>query len=210
MNRWFDNFPLLGKYASGKVILSGFMVLLSLVMLAIFGTGHRLLCVVAMLFSFIGDYVLDYNSSHGNKSLKLFATGGFAFIIAHFVYFWAYCTKIKTHGFSFFNSGVVIAVLILALTTLVITAKAQNTRGTKLFYFCLAYLWLTGINYMAVFSYAVSINNLECLAMLGGLSFLASDVIIGCERLLGVRSKFAREMVWWLYPIGQILLIAMG
>ena len=208
MNRWFDNFSLLGKYASGKVILSFFMVLLAVILGIFIPTTDRTLCVFAMGFSFIGDYTLDYNFNRHSK--KLFVIGGTAFIIAHFFYFFAYNTKIINHGFAFFNIGVVLAIIVLVFATLVITAKARNTRGTKLYYFGLAYLWLTGINYMAVFSYAFSINSIEFLALIGGLSFLASDVIIGCEKLLDVKSKLARELVWWLYPIGQILLIIMG
>ena len=210
MNRFFDNLPFIGKYVSGKVVLSFLMLVLSVTLCLIVGTTDRTLCVWAMAFSFVGDIILSYNHEHGSKSKKLFALGGTAFIIAHLFYCLTYNTKIKSSGYPFFNAGVILVILILAGITYVITYEAKTTRFSKLYFFCLIYLWLTGISYMTVFSYAISAQSTAFLALIGGLSFLASDVIIGCEKLLNLRSKFAREMVWWLYPFGQILLIMMA
>lgn len=70
-------------------------------------------------------------------------------------------------------------------------------------------LWITGINYTTIFSFSFSAKSIQSLASLGGILFLASDAIIGFEKFLGLRSKLARGLVWWLYPIGQIILISM-
>ena len=94
--------------------------------------------------------------------------------------------------------------------TIIFILKAGENKRSKTFWFGIFYLWITGINYATIFSYAISARSMESIALIGGLSFLASDVIIGFERFLGLKSKVARELVWWLYPIGQIILIIMA
>lgn len=42
---------------------------------------------------------------------------------------------------------------------------------------------------------------------LGALLFFASDVIIGFGQVGGIRPAHADDWIWWLYPLGQMLLI---
>ncbi len=102
------------------------------------------------------------------------------------------------------------AIAILCVLTLFFFVMAKYRQSSKLFWFGIAYLWLTGIDYIAVSSYAYSVKSIETIVFFGGLLFLASDFIIGCERILRMKSKIARELIWWFYPLGQIILILMA
>ena len=203
MDRWFDNLPFIKGRLPGKIVLSYLMVMYAIILAFVFSSNDRLFCVFAMIFSFVGDYTLII--SHKKKSPNLFMLGGTAFIIAHLLYFVAYYIKIKSCNYNYMNRGVFAALdILIALTAIFFIAR--KTRSV-LFYFGLAYLWITGINYITIFSYSYSAFSIESLATIGALSFLASDVIIGLEKFCGLKSDSARKLVWWLYPIGQILLI---
>ena len=206
MNRLFDNLPLIRKYVSGKIVLSFLMLLLSIILFAMFNTFSKLICVFAMMFSFFGDFALNYHHKE-NSGKTRFILGGFFFAFAHLFYFVAYANKIHFHGFNYFNIGALLMILILKTMTIFFLRDNKSEIKSKLSIFALIYLWISGINYVTVSSYAFSIHSLESIALIGGLSFLVSDVIIGFERLAGLKSKVARELVWWLYPIGQIILI---
>ena len=210
MNRLLDKIPFVNKYISGKIALSLLMFTLSAILFAVFRSFDRAVCVFAMLFSFIGDYTLNHNRDHSKQTKNEFIIGGIAFIVAHIFYSVAYGSLIVKNGFAFFNFGAFLTVVILSMISIFMFIKTENTVHSKLFYFGLAYLWITGINYCAIFSYAISAKSYAYLAMAGGLMFLASDVIIGMEKFLDLKSPIARELVWWLYPIGQILLIVMA
>jgi uncharacterized membrane protein YhhN len=163
-----------------------------------------------MMFSFIGDFALNYSTSPSERPFEWFLVGGVSFVAAHIFYCISYIIKASIKGISFFNVGALIVFVMMIVITIYFLVKAKEMRRSKLFIFATIYLWLTSVNYMVVISYAVSIKSIESIVALGGLSFLASDVIIGLEQLTGLKSKTARELVWWLYPIGQIILIIMA
>ncbi len=213
MNRWFDNLPIVGKKIPGKISLSFLMLLYAFVLFVVIKSHDRLLCLIAMTFSFIGDVALNHNRDHSKQTNRDFILGGIAFIAAHVFYCMTYSRKIAMHGFETFNPGAEFAVIILLLITAMMffgTIATKRSFKNKLFYFGLLYLWLTGINYVTIFSYSYSVKGIESIAAVGGLMFLASDVIIGMEKFLKLKSKVARELVWYLYPIGQLILITMA
>jgi len=70
------------------------------------------------------------------------------------------------------------------------------------------YLVIITANCAVIFSYtwgAFPSRSLSLLAASGALSFFLSDAIIGLSRLVHIH-RF-NGLIWWLYPIGQILLI---
>jgi uncharacterized membrane protein YhhN len=213
MNRLFDKLPIIGKKIPGKITLSFLMLVFAILMHFVFKTFDRCICIVAMTFSFIGDVALNHNRDHSKQTNRDFILGGIAFIAAHVFYCMTYSGKIAMHGFETFNPGAEFAVIILLLITAMMffgTIATKRSFKNKLFYFGLLYLWLTGINYVTIFSYSYSVKGIESIAAVGGLMFLASDVIIGMEKFLKLKSKVARELVWYLYPIGQLILITMA
>lgn len=210
MNRWFDKIPVIGNRIPGKIILSFLMLLFAILMQRIYRTSDRTICVLAMFFSFVGDVALNHKRNHNEQSLKDFVIGGTSFIFAHICYCIAYNDKIVKNNYLLINPGFVFSIfIIIAISYLTITSS-KSENNPKLLAFGIAYLWITGINYITIFSYSYSVKSVESFAALGGLLFLSSDVIIGLEKFSGLKSSLARELVWWLYPIGQIILIAMA
>lgn len=209
MNRWFDKLPIIGKKVPGKITLSFLMFIYAIVLYFTIRTHDRLLAATAMYFSFMGDIALNHIRDVTKQNKRDFVLGGICFIAGHIIYCMAYYEKIRYSGYSLFNHGSNYAILILVLITLMFLFR-NKFKFSKLFLFGLAYLWITGINYITIFSYSYSIKSIQSLAALGGIMFLASDVIIGMEKFLGLKSPIARELVWWLYPLGQILLITMA
>ena len=212
MNRFFDNMPLIGNKIPGKITLSFLMLLYAAMLFAVSGSVDRRFCLIAMLFSFVGDVALNHTREHEKQSIRDFVIGGLAFIVGHIFYCITYYTKIQIAGFKTFNQGSIFAIAILIMISIVMILKNASMSKSidKLFLFGFLYLWITGINYITIFSYAHSVKSVESLAALGGLMFLVSDVIIGFEKFFNLRSPIARELVWWLYPLGQILLITMA
>ena len=211
MNRFFNRLPIIGNKVPGKLVLSFLMLFFALVLALVFKSADRLTCLAAMFFSFLGDIALNHNSDHSKQTKRDFLLGGIAFIFAHLLYCFAYYQKMMLKGYSFINPGSISVVFALVLiSACLIYFKSKIGDFSKLFWFGVSYLWLTGINYTTIFSYAYSARSIESIAMLGGALFLASDLIIGLEKFFGLKSRLARELVWWLYPIGQIIIIAIA
>ena len=212
MNRWFDKLPIISKFVPGKITLSFLMLLFAIIMAINFRTIDRTVCLFAMFFSFIGDISLNHKREHSKQSTRDLLIGGTAFIIAHLGYCIAYYIKLTVEGFEFANLGSFFAIILLITITVIFLLKAPTEqKQLKLFYFGIMYLWFTGIDYITIFSYAYSVRySISIIVFWGGMMFLASDLIIGMEKFWGVKSKLLRELVWWLYPIGQIILIAMA
>ena len=210
MNRWFDNLPIIGNFIPGKIVLSFLMLLFAIFLHIFFKDSKSSFCILAMSFSFIGDIALNHKQTHDEQSNKDFIVGGISFILAHMFYCITYFQKIQINHYKLLNFGAFISVTILIAVTIFMLIKLNSNSPLVLSLFGFVYLWLTGINYISIFSYAYSVKSIESIAALGGLMFLASDVIIGLEKFLGMKSKFVRELVWWLYPIGQIIIIAIA
>ena len=213
MNRWFDNLPVIGNKIPGKITLSFLMLVYAIILFVVIRSHDRYICFIAMFFSFIGDIALNHNPDHSKQTNRDFIIGGVSFIVAHVFYCIAYNSKITISGYEVFNPGTEFAIMILLFVTammIIWNISKKNNFINKLFYFGLAYLWITGINYITIFSYSYSVKGIQSIAAFGGLMFLASDIIIGMEKFFGLKSKTARELVWWLYPIGQLILITMA
>ena len=213
MNRLFDRIPVLGKLVTGKIILSFLMLVFAVVMCLAIRELDRTVAFFGMLLSFGGDLLLNFRCEK-NRSQERFALGAAFFAIAHICYMFAYCYKIRVQGIFVLNEGFVIALVILVVTTITVLGIAimeRRIKMEKLFFVGIAYLWITGLDYMIISSYGWALRDLSgIIAILGGICFFSSDLIIGAERFFGLKSKIAREMVWWLYPLGQIMIIAMA
>ncbi|MBR6034013.1 MAG: hypothetical protein IKP28_04690 [Clostridia bacterium] len=210
MNRWFDRLPIIGSIIPGKIVLSFLMLLFAVFTQAFFKNFESSLCIVAMGFSFLGDVALNHKKDHSKQTKNDLIIGGIAFVLAHMFYCATYFQKIQAKGYQLWNFGACVALAILGFITVAMLITRSTTMNSNLYILGLAYLWLTGVNYTTIFSYAYSVKSIESLVALGGLMFLASDVIIGLEKFSGLKSGLARELVWWLYPIGQIIIIAIA
>lgn len=70
---------------------------------------------------------------------------------------------------------------------------------------CGIYACVIGASLSLIWSYAYSERTVRSVAAAGALVFFLSDLIIGMGALCQV-NQFD-SLIWWLYPIGQLLLI---
>jgi hypothetical protein len=59
----------------------------------------------------------------------------------------------------------------------------------------------------AVCTYAFIQKGYAFVAMVGILSFMASDMIIGLTRIGGMSIYNSGGIIWFFYPIGQLLIL---
>lgn len=210
MNRFFDNFPLFKGKVSGKITLSLFMLLYSMLLVLFVPCKDRLLCFIAMLFSSLGDFFLNHTSLK-ERTKKSFYLGAIFFMIAHILYASAYYTLHRIAGFTIDNAGFAIGFSTTSLTFLILVelVREKGNACSPLMFF---YTMILGMNLSIIFSFSYVSESFEraMLASVGVLLFFISDLFIGLETFLGVKSKTIRELVWWFYPIGQILIITAG
>lgn len=200
MNRYFAWFGL-----RGSLVLTVLMSAYALVLAAAFLTPVRLLCAAAMVLSSVGDVFLMHEPWIERRFPNYFTIGAAFFMAAHLLYTACFALKIRAQGAAYWNGGAAAALLIAAVCFLYFTAVCKNP---KLYPLAVAYLCVITLNCMTVFSYAWSAWRTDGLAIpaaVGALSFLLSDLIIGLGSLAGIRRY--DHLIWWLYPIGQILLI---
>lgn len=208
MEKYFEWFGL-----PGKLVLTLLLSLLALVMVIVFPTSDRVLCLVAMLFSSAGDIVLMNYKKIGDRMLvPYFFVGAVLFMISHVFYFFAFFSVIRGNGYSYLNAGVfgVAALIIMIAAAFGVTAFRRGHCKINVFLLLCIYLMIIGINCATICSFSYSAGGTAWIAAVGALSFLISDLIIGLERLLGVASPRLRAAIWWFYPIGQILILLRG
>ena len=202
MDRFFRWFGL-----PGAVVLTFLLSAAALLRALLIPTCEHWICFAAMLFSSIGDLFLARLKRLTKRFKNFFPIGCGFFMVSHLLYAICYGTKSAKMNMPILNGGAVIALLIGLSAFAVLTFLALSRKNTKRLSLVLIYLCVILVNCASVFSYAFSASFADSavLAACGVLSFLLSDFIIG----LGLTGKLHRFdfLIWWLYPIGQILLI---
>lgn len=204
MNRYFDCFGLPGTF-----VLTMLLSLSALVFALIQpGKRSRWLVFLAMAMSSAGDVFMTNFRGVSRYVPDSFACGAAAFMVSHVLYAAAYRRMAKARGCRLWNGGAVIAAVVAVGCVVYFTRMCVLRRNFGRFPLAMAYLAVISVNLAAVFSYAwarVRKNPLTLLAALGAAAFFASDFIIG----LGMLARITRYdyLIWWLYPIGQMLLI---
>ena len=203
MNRYFGCFGL-----PGSLVLTGLMSLLALVMAVCFPTPARWLCFAAMFFSSIGDIFLMHHPGIEKRFPNYFTLGAVAFMAAHVLYALCYARLIRGSGAAIMNPGVVCMVVIALVIAIWFLVSARKLGRMDRLPLILVYIVMITLDTSMAFSYAWSqgfANPLALLAAAGAVSFFLSDLIIGLDVVFG-GGKFG-WLIWWLYPIGQILMI---
>ena len=190
----------------GALVLTMLLSASALVSAAAVPSTARWLCFAAMLMSSVGDIFLMHFNAIERNIPNYFLFGAAFFMLAHLLYTACFSVKIRASGAAYFNGGAVIALIIAAACLVYFLSVCQNKSQLPL---ALVYLAIITLNCMTVFSYAWSSGigkPLALVAAVGALSFLASDLIIGFGLLANIHRY--DWLIWWLYPIGQALLIA--
>ena len=198
--RWFG--------LPGSLVLTSLLSALALTLALTDPTPVRWLCFAAMAFSSAGDVFLSHRKKLSERFKHCFEIGAALFMVSHLLY--ALCFGMKTHLqlVPILNGGAVIALLLGAAAAAVLIHLSVRCGRAKKLPLPLIYLSVILINCAAVLSYVCAQNPLSVSAFCaaaGILSFMISDFIIG----LGFACSIHRYdfLVWWFYPIGQILLI---
>ena len=128
-------------------------------------------------------------------------------MLAHFVYIAAFGWRIAQGGFALVNAGfwAGVGLLALAAVSMAVLFRRSGNRNLRLLALCLVYLLVIGLACAVIFSYAVSAGGWAYLLAVGSLSFAVSDFFIGLEQLGGIDA--CKDLIWWFYPIGQLLLL---
>jgi len=189
----------------GSFVLTMLMSLFAIILALIDCTAARWLCCIAMIFSTVGDiFLMDFRDL-SRKFPNYFLIGASFFIVAHLFYAGAFAYLIRQNGYRLTNGAFWAAVVLSGVVLICFLIRRTNTAMMGLLF---AYLTVITVNCSLVFSYTQSSfahSPLVILGAIGALSFYLSDLIIGLEKFMGI-SRFG-FLIWWLYPIGQILLL---
>jgi len=189
----------------GAFVLTLILSALSLILALFCPAPDRWLCLAAMLASSVGDiFLMDFRGL-SRKLSNYFVLGAICFMFAHILYICSFAQLLRFGGYPLFNPGFATA-LLLGIVLLIYFLKTMTDRSSLPL--ALIYLAIIIANCSVIFSCAwatVSTHPLSILAPLGALSFLLSDAIIGLGLLSG-NHRFD-HLIWWFYPVGQLLLI---
>lgn len=202
MNQYFACFGLPGAF-----VLTALMSLTALLLAIVQPKKpERWLVFAAMAMSSVGDVFMMNFRGVSRYVGDAFACGAAAFMAAHVIYAAAYRRMAKKRGCRFWNGGVAMAAVIAVGCAAYFGRMCMIRRNFGRFPLAMAYLAVISVNLASVLSYAWARRRVgTILAALGAAAFFASDFVIG----LGTLARITRydDLIWWLYPIGQILLI---
>lgn len=199
--RWFG--------LPGPLVLTALLSLFALTLAGLFPSLPRWLCAAGMLCSSLGDILLmNYRPITDRLPFRGFAAGAAAFMLAHGCYMTAFLAAAAHRGRLLTPTIGAGAVLFAAMLALLLCLYRRNSTAKRSrVMLCVAYLVVISACCTAVFTFAWHRGPIGTCSALGALLFFASDVIIGFEQVGGIRPAHADDWIWWLYPLGQMLLI---
>jgi len=208
MNRYFSWFGL-----PGTVVLTALLSLMALIMLILFPTESRFWCLLAMLLSSMGDIVLGgFQKINKRIPFPPIYLGALLFGAAHLLYTFGYLKQHQVIGGTYWNFGSYIALVIVLFCASVVLYLGWKRNNLKLglLIMGLLYIAVIGINCITVSSFSWSHAGIKSLASAGALLLYLSDILIGLNLISGLKAKWISDGIWWLYPVGQIILILCG
>jgi uncharacterized membrane protein YhhN len=207
MKRYFerimDFIPLISNRT--KLMISASLVGCAFILYFVRPGLDSTLCLIAMIFAFIGDISLNGMPLEKRPKKLMYIGAGF-FMVAHLVYASAFNTLLTTSVF--FNPGAIAGIVFIALmciTLIVCTRKAKEKLSSTMFIVFGIYCLIIGINFVTIASYSYTYKS---IAVIGALSFLISDFIIGMETLFKIKNPILRKLVWIFYPLGQFIILS--
>ena len=195
----------------GSLVLTSLLSLFALVMAVFFGGGDRWICFAAMLLSSCGDIFLMNLDFIRSRFANYFVIGAAFFMLSHLVYAAAFLRLIRENGYQIKGAGLVSAVIVsvLVLAVMLILMVKNGTYTPSALLLSLIYLGIITVNMACVFGFtfhaAADGHAWRLISAVGVLSFFISDCIIGLDILCGVKNF--GHLIWWFYPIGQLLLL---
>lgn len=192
------------------LILTLAISLYSIILAIFFPSVSRILIAIAMLISSLGDIVLmDFKPIVKHLPFNGFVAGAIVFMVSHLFYIAAFGYSIYINKYTYFNTGVIISIslffaVVISMTLISIIRKSQ---GIKLLLPGILYMAIIFANCSNVCSYCFSRVGISICSVIGIISFIVSDYFIVLRTVCGINSKALQKLIWFFYPIGQILLI---
>lgn len=190
--------------------ISLLLVVLAIILALVFRTSPRWIKLAAMIISWLADMMLaryaPFTRLAGGYS---FTKGALMFMFAHLLYLFAFILLIRMSGPLAVNAGFWLGCAVLAgVLLLLIAVYFRNpTRDPRMLLIGIIYGLVIGTLGIAVFTYAVQTKGLAWLTLIGIVSFMFSDLLIGLEKVGGISIANQDDLIWIFYPIGQLLII---
>jgi hypothetical protein len=168
-------------------------------------TAYAKLVFFGMAASFVGDLVMARLIPVPNRLIG----GMVAFGVAHGLYIGAYTSAVGTGGGSIVNAGLILGLLVYGGATFYgwQTYIRNPSKPDAVNLGALIYgSWIAIMAAVAV-GMATALGGGWWLAVLGGLSFVASDFLIGITDIGEVRIENANDWIWLTYLAGQMGII---
>lgn len=192
----------------GSVVLTALLSVFALIRALADPTLVHWSCFAAMLLSSFGDLFLGHLKWLHARFKNCFLIGAGFFMAAHLMYIFCYGMKLFAADGLCVNCGTAAAVGIGLLALILMLWLSLHSGRTGILPVAVTYLFVILADCAVVFTYAWAAGPFSLPAVCaaaGMLSFLLSDLLIGLH-LTGDIHRFD-FLVWWLYPIGQFLLI---
>jgi len=194
----------------GKLILTLLMSLFSVVLALLFPTADRRLCCAAMLCGTAGDiFLMNFGQLQSVLHLPRQLYGSALFAAGHLFYSLAFLS-LAAKSVGSFQDAMSIAAVLFVLTlgaALILFLRNGGKKVLPMLGMSVYLLFLCASSASALLA-ALSLGGLRWVSAAGGALFFASDALVGYKCLTGNTSL--NKFVWWLYPIGQILLLIGG
>ena len=202
MHEYFACFGLPGTF-----VLTWLISLLALTLAVIRRKKYAFICAAAMVISSCADMFMTRFGRIPELFPNYFIIGASLFMVSHVLYTVSYLTLARSKGYRYCNGGMITAVVIAVVCLVYFTVVCYQRNDFSMYFLCLLYLIVITVNCATVFSYAWSAVKKKpylIFCAVGALSFFISDLLLGLEVLAGIYDY--SFLVWWFYPIGQILL----
>lgn len=196
---------------AGRHLKISLILVVLAIILGIFFPGlPRWFKAGAMLISWLADMILGryepFNRLIGGYS---FLKGAALFMLAHLLYLAAFALLLGFRGQLVINAGFWLGCAILAgfMLLMVILYVRNPDRQPVQLLIGMVYGLIIGILGVAVCTYAVRQKGLAWLSLIGIISFMISDLLIGLDTIGGIKLARQDDLIWIFYPLGQLLLI---
>lgn len=198
--------PLINIYV--KLAMTLALSALSIILFCVFKGKAKKKCMIAMILSTCGDlFMTNIIGIPEEYELVNTAVGAAFFIAAHLIYADCFRGQIKEKGYNIFNGGLIFGISIMILSWAILTALMCDMTDFKALMFPLVtiYIIIIGINLSINFSYSFSAKGINYLNAVGIFIFYFSDIFIFLD--MWCDYTLLHNYVWYVYPIGQLLLL---
>lgn len=188
----------------GKSAVMSIILILAIVLaLTLKSQRNRILVIVATLFGLIGDVIMALDASWRVM------VGGSFFLLEHIVYIVMLILLIKKERIDLRkNIAFYIGVAFFVISTIVIEALAftmVEKQNVALALLVALYILGLSTNLALNFAYSYKKKGTYYLFALGMLIFFITDIWVFLSALK--INSAASNLIWYFYPIGQLLLV---